>query len=249
KRTNYLTELLERHDRWKMIQGRPRPEDDDRRKDDHARNSVREEEDMWDFGTVRHVSQQTVGRNGPEPVSPTFNLNELPQNTSPASSTSGTTFAGSSSSINKRADRDLPPIPGSSANGSTARFAGQESSTTPHRSSHDSKNGNRGGTVRQGSGGGPLDDDEDDDDEVTLQEQLSNTHLSPSQDSVYSPMLNDVILPVLQSLVPRVSTEEAVEAIARLRDAFIMAERLIPGVTDEIVTDIVDSVEDVGPVQ
>lgn len=34
KRTNYLTELLERHDRWRMTEGRARAEDDDRRRDD-----------------------------------------------------------------------------------------------------------------------------------------------------------------------------------------------------------------------
>lgn len=35
KRTNYLTELLERHERWKLTEGRARHEDDDRRRDDN----------------------------------------------------------------------------------------------------------------------------------------------------------------------------------------------------------------------
>ena len=46
-------------------------------------------------------------------------------------------------------------------------------------------------------------------------------------------------------LFPRVSTQEARVALSALQRAFTDAERIIPGVTLELVNEIVDSVEHV----
>ena len=46
-------------------------------------------------------------------------------------------------------------------------------------------------------------------------------------------------------LFPRVSTQEARVALSSLQRAFTEAERIIPGVTMELVNEIVDSVEHV----
>lgn len=46
-------------------------------------------------------------------------------------------------------------------------------------------------------------------------------------------------------LFPRVSTQEARVALSSLQRAFTDAERIIPGVTMELVNEIVDSVEHV----
>jgi len=56
-------------------------------------------------------------------------------------------------------------------------------------------------------------------------------------------MLDSVILPAIASLFPRVSTQEARVALSALQRAFTDAERIIPGVTMELVNEIVDSVE------
>lgn len=75
-------------------------------------------------------------------------------------------------------------------------------------------------------------------------------------------MLDSVILPAIASvnlffdfhlpghvhscspqLFPRVSTQEARVALSSLQRAFTEAERIIPGVTLELVNEIVDSVE------
>jgi serine/threonine-protein kinase 24/25/MST4 len=56
-------------------------------------------------------------------------------------------------------------------------------------------------------------------------------------------MLDSVILPAIASLFPRVSTQEARVALSALQRAFNEAERIIPGVTMELVNEIVDSVE------
>lgn len=47
----------------------------------------------------------------------------------------------------------------------------------------------------------------------------------------------------IAQLVPRVSTAEARTVLNQLQRAFTEAERIIPGVTMELVNEIVDSVE------
>jgi serine/threonine-protein kinase 24/25/MST4 len=58
-------------------------------------------------------------------------------------------------------------------------------------------------------------------------------------------MLDSVVLPAIASLFPRVSSQEARVALSALQRAFTEAERIIPGVTLELVNEIVDSVEHV----
>lgn len=55
KRTTYLTELIERHERWQAIHGRGTPDDDDERASEQPppAKSTADDEDLWDFGTVR----------------------------------------------------------------------------------------------------------------------------------------------------------------------------------------------------
>lgn len=83
KKTNYLTELIERHERWKAEDGE---KSDDREQvrdyDEFVTLSLvssyntdvslcsqhnSDPEDLWDFGTVRHVGA-TVGRTQHSPV-------------------------------------------------------------------------------------------------------------------------------------------------------------------------------------
>ncbi|GAM43072.1 hypothetical protein TCE0_044f17590 [Talaromyces pinophilus] len=54
KRTTYLTELIERHERWQAIHGRGTPDDDDDRgQQPPPSKPAPDDEDLWDFGTVR----------------------------------------------------------------------------------------------------------------------------------------------------------------------------------------------------
>lgn len=71
KRTTYLTELIERAERWQATHRR-NPEEDYLDYEDHgedcdepARKQTDENEDLWDFGTVR-----PVGRAGGPPLQP-----------------------------------------------------------------------------------------------------------------------------------------------------------------------------------
>ncbi|KAF5384046.1 hypothetical protein D9757_006982 [Collybiopsis confluens] len=61
KKTSYLTELIERHERWR-VEGGDRIDDEDRDLVPDLPSSG-DPEDLWDFGTVRHVNDRaTIGR-------------------------------------------------------------------------------------------------------------------------------------------------------------------------------------------
>jgi len=193
----------------------------------------------------------------------------MESNSSPVSSVGGSPSISSagSSSLSHRGDRDLPPLP-PDPKPSTLRASGGSNSSAiipsspPTRQStireqahHSPAKGTSHRTVRQGSSGGtPYDEDNDEADDSVIAgttRYLSDTHLSsvaPAHDVLDDAgMIDTVILPILASLFPRVSTEDGRQALANLRQAFIHAEQVIPGVTNEIVNEIVDSVEDVGP--
>ncbi|KAG8844341.1 putative protein serine/threonine kinase [Tulasnella sp. 330] len=263
KRTNYLTELLERQDRWRMTEGRARAEEDDRRRDD-AHDAVNEEDDLWDFGTVRHVTHQQSIARGAAPSPPLMPSLYRENNSSPVSSLGGSpsTSSAGSSSVSHRSDRDLPPLP-SDPSTSTVRVAGRNNpSATPSSPAARSSSlrdtsylspakGPHQRIVRQGSSGGAPYDEDDDSVMAGTTRQLADSRLSsipPADDELEDAgMIDTVILPILSSLFPRVSTDDGRQALANLRQAFIHAEQVIPGVTNEIVNEIVDSVEDVGP--
>ena len=61
KKTTYLTELIERYERWQTVHG---DQDSDTESDDShppGQGSRAEEEDLWDFGTVRAVGGRGTG--------------------------------------------------------------------------------------------------------------------------------------------------------------------------------------------
>ncbi|KAJ5952487.1 uncharacterized protein N7479_010900 [Penicillium vulpinum] len=62
KRTTYLTELIERAERWQITHRGQDDDDeydeyDDREADQTAKDRTQEKEDLWDFGTVRPVGK------------------------------------------------------------------------------------------------------------------------------------------------------------------------------------------------
>ncbi|KAK5113878.1 hypothetical protein LTR85_010411 [Meristemomyces frigidus] len=63
KRTAYLTELIERLERWQATHREDKDrDDDDYREESPERDS--EDEDLWDFGTVRPVGRRAGGAGG-----------------------------------------------------------------------------------------------------------------------------------------------------------------------------------------
>lgn len=62
KKTSYLTELIERYERWAMQHKGSAEESDDEYEEPQKQNPVNE--DLWDFGTVRAVGGRGGGRSG-----------------------------------------------------------------------------------------------------------------------------------------------------------------------------------------
>lgn len=107
------------------------------------------------------------------------------------------------------------------------------------------------------------DEYEDYDDDYRGQEAGQSGNGAPHEELPDTTILDSVVLPALASvrhillysyhmislndfqLFPRVSTQEARVALSTLQRAFTEAERIIPGVTMELVNEIVDSVEHV----
>lgn len=59
RRTTYLTELIERYERWNARHGDDEDYEDDVREDSPPPNP--EEEDLWDFGTVKPAGRRNAG--------------------------------------------------------------------------------------------------------------------------------------------------------------------------------------------
>ncbi|KAI0800585.1 Pkinase-domain-containing protein [Fomes fomentarius] len=234
KKTNYLSELIERHERWKA-EGGERLEEEERHHADDL-NGASDPEDLWDFGTVRHAG--TVGRAAPNPVHVsgpplTWENNGTGTTRSDDSSNSSSTFTAqrrgasdtSSLATTINAKGDLPPIPaGANANASSKKYDQQA-------------------TIRHGVGNSGLAREPSDEDDYGA-EYVGQNHRSELDDELPdTTMLDSVVLPAIASLFPRVATQEARIALSALQRAFTDAERIIPGVTLELINEIVDSVE------
>jgi len=61
KKTTYLTELIERHERWQAVHGTRDLENDDEDSQEDEREYSTEEQDLWDFGTVRPAGARGPG--------------------------------------------------------------------------------------------------------------------------------------------------------------------------------------------
>ncbi|KAH9932072.1 Pkinase-domain-containing protein [Epithele typhae] len=223
KKTNYLTELIERHERWKA-EGGDRVEEEERRHEEEL-NGASDPEDLWDFGTVRRggtvgrAAQNSIKVSGP-PLT-WENNGTTRSDESSNSSGSGSSFTrrgpsdDSSATATPTNKSDLPPVP---------------------RKGYDR---DQQATIRHGlapNGREPSDEDD-----------YGNAYAGRNDvddDLPDTTMLDSVVLPAIASVtVPRVSTQEARVALAALQRAFTDAERIIPGVTLELINEIVDAVE------
>ncbi|KAL0951905.1 hypothetical protein HGRIS_008560 [Hohenbuehelia grisea] len=254
KKTNYLTELIERHERWRS-EGGDRLEDEERDMVPDLPDSG-DPEDLWDFGTVRHAGRPgTIGRSqiqvsGP-PLTWENNGTTRSDGSGDSVSTRRPTSSGSSikyaSSIASKGE--LPPLPPPSSSPRSSRSS--EQGTVRHANapalgnSHGPAPPHHYGPQRE-----PSDEYDDYDDTYTdsyaprvaeVQRKMVQTHLE--DDLPDTTMLDSVVLPAIASLFPRVSSQEARVALSALQRAFTDAERIIPGVTLELVNEIVESVE------
>jgi serine/threonine-protein kinase 24/25/MST4 len=64
KKTAYLTELIERHERWQATHREDKDYDDEDDAGEFSPIDDRDQEDLWDFGTVRPAGRRTHGPPG-----------------------------------------------------------------------------------------------------------------------------------------------------------------------------------------
>ncbi|KAF8640957.1 hypothetical protein AX17_000603 [Amanita inopinata Kibby_2008] len=252
KKTSYLTELIDRLDRWRA-EGGEKQEEDER---DAAPElpSQGDPEELWDFGTVRNANRPTtIGRSQPYKPVPGAPLTWEIDNGdwSNASGSSSPTKQGSVSSDSTKITSsiatkgDLPPLPPSAP--STPKKSVQDTvrHMPPGASDYPAHKNNQANGHRE-----PSDEYEDYDEQYegpypakgdVLHRQLEDAHLD--DDLPDTTLLDSVVLPAIASLFPRVSSQEARVALSTLQRAFTDAERIIPGVTAELINEIVDSVE------
>ncbi|ETN38630.1 uncharacterized protein HMPREF1541_06667 [Cyphellophora europaea CBS 101466] len=130
KKTSYLTELIERNERWQATHGNRNSDDEDDENEAHLQHREPVNEDLWDFGTVRPVGGGRGGglramndsaanvRASAEPsrgsveVDDTVKLSSSPQK-SPIKAAAYNAAQGSPSKVALPASpvKDLPPQP------------------------------------------------------------------------------------------------------------------------------------------
>ncbi|KAF8347079.1 kinase-like domain-containing protein [Amanita rubescens] len=213
KKTNYLTELIDRVERWKAEGGEKQEEERDTMQDMPQNGDP---EDLWDFGTVRSTARPaTIGRAqahvAGEPQ--VWESEEDWPNGSPAQA--GQEVPRHALSIANK--RDLPPLPSRKFNQDTVRHLPVAENARNQRpieressdgcDDYDSAYSTKVDGLRHQMGDAQLDD------------ELADTTL-----------LDSVVLPAIASLFPRVSSQEARVALSTLQRAFTDAERVIPGV-------------------
>ncbi|WWC73737.1 uncharacterized protein I206_107709 [Kwoniella pini CBS 10737] len=218
RKASYLTELIERHEKWKAEGGAKNGEDGNRgdgMSNEHGYGPAQDA--LWDFGTVRNalppqpgtVSRST-GRQIPtgsgRPVSATPTKPDLPP------------------SMNGRA---LPTVPPSASQATIVRSEPEPAFQT----------------IRNALPQGPTPHSHQQ--QQPHQQSQQYVQQVPEHENDDDVMLEGVIIPAINNLATRVPNDHAREALARLRQAFIEAERSIPGVTSAFVLEIVESVEPV----
>ena len=202
---------------------------------------------MWDFGTVRHTGQTATMGRANAPPSPIAENGAYSAST--ASSRSSTTVVGHNGN----------GIGYGGSNGSSGSGSADVNKTLPRPSLEGDRVSQ--GTVRRAAAPVGRRDPSYEDDEYDEEEPPQDAHLD---DAMHPTMLESVIMPAIASvrtlflfsaarcvaheldlvqMFPRVATAEARLALTNLQRAFIEAERMIPGVTDELVNEVVDSVE------
>jgi serine/threonine-protein kinase 24/25/MST4 len=231
KKTSYLTELIERLERWRAEGG-----EQDRRVDEGGANDVGRGSTInttdWDFGTVRHATRPATVRRAPNGLEkglpqpqpyPTVRRNVLPTN----------------------GDTDLPPSAGRAPQQPPPQQTAYEES---------SEGGTLDGKVTQMNNGSICEGesqvastvDDDYDDAVSILDSV----VLPVLDSVGPALVRIAALPkctlfISFQIANRITNPSAHAAVLKLRRAMEEAEKDVPGLMNVLVSDLVDSVEQV----
>jgi len=203
KKTNYLTELIERHERWKAEGGERLEEETQDRLEDLLvrffikiseklivfRPATTDPEDLWDFGTVRSTARpSTIGRAGSAQVSgPPLTWDYNKTSRTRVSTASGASIA-SPNGPRWAPNTETDNAPSSS----TARAAGIQPLPSSERRRVDQQATVRHGVVGGNEGNGVQREPSDEYDDL-------EDHL-PEDDLPDTTMLDSVVLPAIASV-------------------------------------------------
>ncbi|ODN72917.1 hypothetical protein L202_08333 [Cryptococcus amylolentus CBS 6039] len=252
RKASYLTELVERYEQWKA-EGGAKPSDDGSGGMSQEPGYGPAADALWDFGTVRNNLPGTVSRAAGRTVPPTASLSGTPQTQNTSTPTKSTHSATPTRSQTEQSlppsmsGRALPPTPSrgnpSYNNGTPNSVISGHSQGSATPTGTRAEGGDvmyptvRGAVIPPGASvpvaGQPQP-------QAQAQQQQ---HIDDEGDEEV--MLEGVIIPAISNLATRVPNDYARATLARLREAFIEAERSIPGVTSAFVLEIVENVEQV----
>ncbi|KAG8723487.1 putative protein serine/threonine kinase [Ceratobasidium sp. 395] len=237
KKTSYLTELIERHERWRAEGGGSRhgEHEEGGRGMDDVDMAGPEADDLWDFGTVRHVGGGGAGAVGSNAAARGSMEYLGPGSGASVAGRPGMNGRTATMSSGGSGSSNLPSAANITIKGDVPPGLGQPSQQQPQTQTR--WESPTRGTLRAAGNAGFGDDDDEEEREVEVQG-------GAGEDYEARVMLDSVVLPAITSLFPRVSRDAHV-ALTNLQRAFEEAERMIPGVTLELVNEIVDSVEHV----
>jgi len=204
-----LTELIDKHQQWKAAGGE-QTDDDGADQGDEFLGGAEEQDDLWDFGTVRQPqSQHSSSRTLVEPPLPAASEN--------GHRNGGLRHTGSGRTGLSRGNENRASSSTLASNQATLRQNAPPSPARPPPVVEDH-------------------DEDDSDEEVFEQAQNGDEETDPE-----GLMLNTVVLPAMATLFPRISTDEGRRVLIKLQESFLEAERVIPGLTFELVQEITRS--------
>ena len=123
KKTTYLTELIERHERWQATQRKGKPEESDDEDRVELSPQSAHEEDLWDFGTVRPNGGRTAGL---QPMNNTGANSRLPSSSEkPLSDKIKANLAMLDRENHEPVTRDFAPRPKAELRASSPKKSGQ----------------------------------------------------------------------------------------------------------------------------
>ena len=207
KKTSYLTELIERHERWKAEGGeRAEEETHDRTEDplvmfcilpfhrlSSCRSAATDPEDLWDFGTIRTVARPgTVGRvSGVQASGPPLTWDYNGTTRSRGSSGSGASIASAKGSRrDPSTETDTTLVPSITAKPDRLPPLAPSDRSTPRK--NDQQATVRHGVVGSSEGNGVRREPSDEYDD--LEDRL------PEDDLPDTTMLDSVVLPAIASV-------------------------------------------------
>ncbi|GAA6002416.1 STE20 family serine/threonine-protein kinase [Rhodotorula paludigena] len=266
RKTSYLVELIERLERWKAEQ---KGEGRDRGVDDGSGESenefVPQQDDLWDFGTVRHVHARadgpaTIRRRQQQQMQQQQQQQQQQQRGYPTPSPALRTHDYAAASPSH--DPAFATVRGSAPPSSSSAYRGAPSA----HSEYDAYSSSARSDAGAGAGGDAdararealdrervrlerlqLRDEQEREararEEEMARRQQQQQQQQAEEDAAAGEILDAVVLPVLDSIYDRITHENARQAILRFRAALKQVEHDVPGLMNVFISEVVDSVE------